>query len=155
MLNPEVRGLNTRLLVVFCVVLATIALLLAVSFNTAQEKNVKTVPIKFTDPSSAKDMYTEYCAVCHGLEAKGNGPVASEFKYAPTDLTMLARKNNGKFPEDKVLATLKFGTHAPAHGTLEMPIWVDLFRAVDNQSSSLPQLRMHNLIEYIRGIQAK
>jgi len=113
MLNPS----NARLLAIFCVVLATIALLLAVSFNAAQEKNVKTVPIKFTDPSSAKEMYTEYCAVCHGTEAKGNGPAASEFKYAPTDLTTLARKNNGKFPEDQVYATLKFGTNAPAHGT--------------------------------------
>ena len=146
---------NARLLAIFCVVLATIALLLAVSFNAAQEKNVKTVPIKFTDPSSAKEMYTEYCAVCHGTEAKGNGPAASEFKYAPTDLTTLARKNNGKFPEDQVYATLKFGTNAPAHGTLQMPIWVDLFHSVDTQSSSIPQLRMHNLVEYIRGIQAK
>ena len=151
MLNPS----NARLLAIFCVVLATIALLLAVSFNAAQEKNVKTVPIKFTDPSSPKEMYTEYCAVCHGTEAKGNGPAASEFKYAPTDLTTLARKNNGKFPEDQVYATLKFGTNAPAHGTLQMPIWVDLFHSVDTQSSGIPQLRMRNLVEYIRGIQVK
>jgi len=150
MLNPS----NARLLAIFCVVLATIALLLAVSFNAAQEKNVKTVPIKFTDPSSAKEMYTEYCAVCHGTEAKGNGPAASEFKYAPTDLTTLARKNNGKFPEDQVYATLKF-SNAPAHGTLQMPIWVDLFHSVDTQSSGIPQLRMRNLVEYIRGIQVK
>jgi mono/diheme cytochrome c family protein len=93
---------NARLLAVFCVVLATIALLLAVSFNAAQEKNVKTVSVKFTDPSSAKEMYTAYCAACHGVDARGNGPAASEFKYAPTDLTMLARKNNGKFSEDQV-----------------------------------------------------
>lgn len=150
MLNPS----NARLLAIFCVVLATIALLLAVSFNAAQEKNVKTVPIKFTDPSSAKEMYTEYCAVCHGVDAKGNGPAASEFKYAPTDLTQLARKNNGKYPDDKVYATLKFGTNAPAHGTLQMPIWVDLFHSVDGSDMS-SQLRMHNLTEYIRGIQAK
>jgi hypothetical protein len=36
-----------------------------------------------------------------------------------------------------------------------MPIWVELFRSVDTQSSSIPQLRMHNLVEYIRSIQAK
>src|SRR5215469_12380393 len=142
----KIRMPNARLLAVFCVVLATIALLLAVSFNAAQEKNAKTVPVKFTDPLSAKQMYTEYCAVCHGTEAKGHGPAASEFKYAPTDLTTLARKNNGKFPEDQVYATLKFGTNAPAHGNLQMPIWVDLFRAVGAQSSSIPQLRMHNLV---------
>jgi len=146
---------NASLVAVYCVVLATIALLLAVNFNSAQENNVKTVPVKFTDPSSAKEMYTEYCAVCHGTEAKGNGPTASEFKYAPSDLTTLARKNNGKFPEDQVYATLKFGTNAPAHGHLQMPIWVDLFRVVDAQSRSIPQLRMHNLVNYIREIQAK
>jgi mono/diheme cytochrome c family protein len=151
----KVRNPNAGPLAVFCVVLATIGLVLAVSFNSAQEKNIKTVPIKFTDPSSAKDMYTEYCAVCHGTDAKGNGSAASEFKHPPTDLTTLAKKNSGKFPEEEVYATLKFGTNAPAHGTLQMPIWAGLFRAIDQQSSSIPQLRMNNLVEYIRTIQTK
>ena len=55
----------------------------------------------------------------------------------------------------QVYATLKFGTNAPAHGNLQMPIWVDLFRSVDMQSDSITQLRMHNLVEYIRDFQAK
>jgi len=36
-----------------------------------------------------------------------------------------------------------------------MPIWVDLFHSVDTPSSGIPQLRMRNLVEYIRGIQVK
>ena len=33
--------------------------------------------------------YTNYCAACHGLDGKGNGPMASELKGVPTNLTTL------------------------------------------------------------------
>ena len=66
---------------------------------------------------------------------------------------MLAKNNGGKYPDDQALATLRFGTNAPAHGTLEMPILIDLFRSVDNNDLT-PQLRMRNLVEYIQKLQA-
>lgn len=137
-----------------CAIVGTIILGLVLGLGAAQEKTVKKVPVRYTDPSSAKEMYTEYCAVCHGVDGKGNGPAASEFKTPPTDLTILAKNNGGKYPDDRVLATLRFGTNAPAHGTLEMPIWIDLFRSVDNNDLT-PQLRMRNLVEYIQKLQAK
>jgi mono/diheme cytochrome c family protein len=152
MLNNSVRIPGPNLLVVLCMVLMAIVLLFAVSVGSAQEKNVKTVPIKFTSPDSAKEMYTEYCAACHGADGKGNGPAASEFKQPPTNLTTLSKKNNGDYPADKIYLTLKFGTNTPAHGTLKMPIWMDLFRSLDS-SDGFSKLRMHNLVEYIRTIQ--
>lgn len=154
MLNNKLRIPKNNLIVLLAALLAALALTLVASLGTGQEIKVKKTPIRFTDPSSAKEMYTQYCAVCHGVDGKGNGPAASEFKQPPTDLTLLARNNNGKYPEDKVYSTLKFGTAAPAHGTLQMPIWIDLFRSID-KTDSVPQLRMHNLVEYIKGIQAK
>jgi cytochrome c5 len=44
------------------------------------------------EPSAAaiengKKFYQIYCALCHGLEAKGNGPVAAKF-VPPPDLTL-------------------------------------------------------------------
>ena len=154
MLNNTVRIPNPNLVLVLCMVLIAIVLLFAVSVGSAQEKNVKTVPIKFTSPDSAKEMYTQYCAACHGTDGKGNGPAASEFKQPPTNLTTLAKKNNGDYPADKVYLTLKFGTPAPAHGTLKMPIWMDLFRSLDS-SDGFSKLRMRNLVEYIQAIQVK
>jgi len=154
MLEKRATFFTTTLFTGLCAVLATIVFGLMLGLGAAQEKTVKKVPIKYTDPGSAKEMYVDYCAVCHGVDGKGAGPAASEFKTPPTDLTMLAKNNGGKYPADKVQAVLSFGTHAPAHGTLEMPIWVDLFRSVDN-NDAMPKLRMHNLVDYIEKMQVK
>jgi mono/diheme cytochrome c family protein len=130
-------------------VLATIAL---VFIAAAQEKvaNVKTVPITYTNPASGSEMYSVYCAVCHGATGNGNGPAASVFTKPPTNLTMLARNNNGKYPAELVKTVLKFGTPVRAHGNIQMPVWNTLFRSLNptDDSGALTQLRIHNLVEY-------
>jgi len=138
-------------------VLATIAL---VFIAAAQEKvaNVKTVPITYTNPASGSEMYTVYCAVCHGATGNGNGPAASVFTKPPTNLTMLAKNNNGKYPAEHVYTVLKLGTPVPAHGSIQMPVWNTLFRSMNSTeepADSVTKLRIHNLVEYIQSIQAK
>jgi len=69
--------------------------------------------IGFSACASAQDIdvgKTEYqssCAACHGIDAKGNGPVSKELKKPPTDLTVLAKNNNGVFPYDMVYQVIK------------------------------------------------
>src|ERR1700687_1814951 len=58
---------------------------------------------------SGKVMYIEYCAVCHGDGAKGDGPYAPMLKVPPPDLTTLAKRHDGKFPYDYVSNILRFG----------------------------------------------
>ena len=60
------------------------------------------MPVKPTSPASAQEMYTAYCAVCHGKDGKGNGPAAEALKVPPPDLTILARKNENNYPYDRV-----------------------------------------------------
>ena len=59
--------------------------------QTDQKPVVKSTTIKQTNPTSGKEMFTEYCAPCHGVDGKGNGPAASAMKIPPTDLTQLAK----------------------------------------------------------------
>jgi len=47
------------------------------------EKVIKHVAAKATSPVSGKEMYTTYCAVCHGTDGKGAGPAASALKVPP------------------------------------------------------------------------
>ncbi len=126
--------------------------------GTAQEKVIKKVPITHTSAASGEEMYTSYCAACHGKAGKGDGPAASALKTPPPDLTVLAKNNNGKFPSDHVAAVLRFGTPTPAHGAKDMPIWGSLFSSLHARtagSDALVQMRIANVTTYIESLQAK
>ena len=117
-----------------------------------QPKEVKKVPLSYTRPDSGPEMFKQYCAVCHGPDGKGDGPAVEFLKNPPPNLRTLAKANNGKFPEDKVSAVLKFGSPSHAHGTLEMPLWGPLFHQRDG---SLSELRIANLAKYVGTLQDK
>ena len=133
------------------------ALLLAACFASAQEKPViKKVPIAQTSPASGKEMYTSYCAACHGTDAKGTGPAAAALKTPPADLTTLAKRSqDGKFPRDHVAEILRSGTGVAAHGTADMPTWGPLFRSLDPNHDIAVQQRIKNLSDYLESLQAK
>ena len=40
-------------------------------------------------------LYKAYCAVCHGPEAKRNGPVAATLRVPPPDLTRISVRHGG------------------------------------------------------------
>lgn len=99
-------------------------------------------------------MFAAYCAVCHGTAGKGDGPVAKALKNRPVDLTTLSRINGGTFPQVRVMGYITGEETVAAHGTRDMPIWGELFRSLDPNSRELSDLRVHNLAEYVKAIQA-
>lgn len=139
--------------------LAVLAIALTPGLGTAQQPtNVKAVPIVQSDPSSGKQMYTDYCAPCHGREGKGNGPAAAAMKTPPTNLSLLAKNNGGKYPDAHVSAVLTFGDEKKAHGSKEMPVWGQLFQSLDWTSSTKDmeaKQRINRLNTYIESLQAK
>jgi hypothetical protein len=75
------------------------------------------------DADVGKAEYYSSCAACHGIDAKGNGPVSKELNTHPTDLTLLAKKNNGVFPVNRLQQIIDGRESLASHGTREMPIW--------------------------------
>jgi len=88
------------------------------------------------------------------MAGKGNGPAAPALKTPPPDLTVLAKNNNGTFPQLKVINILENGTDLAAHGSKEMPIWGPVFRSM-GPDRNLGHLRQVNLTEYLKSIQEK
>jgi mono/diheme cytochrome c family protein len=105
-------------------------------------------------PTSGKEMYLAHCAACHGRDGKGDGPVAPALRKRPTDLTMLAKKNGGKFPGAVVEHELKSVYEAP-HGSQEMPIWGTFFSDLSPSGEAFGTLRITNIVSYIQSLQAK
>jgi mono/diheme cytochrome c family protein len=131
---------------------ATICLALCAAL-AAQE--IQKVPIQPTSAASGKEMFTTYCAVCHGTSGKGDGPAAAALKKRPADLTQLARKNNGTFPEVHVINFITGEDVVAAHGSRDMPIWGDLFRSLSPNSQEVSKLRVANLADYVKSLQAR
>jgi mono/diheme cytochrome c family protein len=124
-------------------------------FALGQETKVKHVPIQRTSAASGQEMFMTYCAVCHGKDAKGDGPAANALKKTPADLTRLAKKNGGKYPSDRVSSTIRGDVDVPAHGTREMPIWGNLFYQMSQGHQAEVRLRIANLKRYIESLQEK
>ena len=117
-------------------------------------QQTKPEPAKPTVPLSGAGMFKDYCAVCHGKDAKGDGPAAAALKHAPADLTTLAKRHGGKFPDSYVANVLRNGVKAPAHGDAEMPVWGPLFNSMDSDQAIM-YVRISSLVSYIKSLQAK
>jgi mono/diheme cytochrome c family protein len=102
-----------------------------------------------------KELYQEYCATCHGADAKGVGPMTEWLKIEAPDLTRLTIREGGKFPLVKVQKVILGEQNITSgHGTREMPVWGPIFSEVV-QDRDLGRVRVYNLALYLEKIQEK
>jgi mono/diheme cytochrome c family protein len=120
-----------------------------------QAKSPVVIPVPQTAPTSGKQMYVNYCAPCHGVDARGHGPVAAELKRPPIDLTVLSRNNGGTFPGKHITSVLEYGSEIPSHGTAQMPVWGPIFGRMDTSLPGEKMLRISNLSHFLESIQVK
>jgi mono/diheme cytochrome c family protein len=104
---------------------------------------------------TGEQTYKQYCGACHGVDAKGDGPLARILTTRPSDLTTLAKRHSGKFPYDYVSSVLEFGPGVTAHGSSDMPTWGPIFRHFDNQNERIVRQRIKNLCDYLASLQGK
>lgn len=76
---------------------------------------------------SGKDLYGRFCASCHGVTGRGDGPVSKSIAVEVPDLTLIARRNGGRFPRDRVEKIIDGRHILGAHGTRTMPVWGEDF----------------------------
>ncbi len=120
----------------------------------AQNKPKGEVTTPTTPEAAGQAVFRANCASCHGLDLKGGGPAAPALNSKPTDLTQLSKRNGGKFPLAMVEGAIQGNEFVLAHGTREMPVWGEAFRAV-NRDEALVKIKVHNLALYIESMQEK
>lgn len=86
--------------------------------------------LTFVAPAAAQDLvngeaiFQKYCAVCHEMDATGNGPMSPALVLQPPNLTILAE--DGVFPRNRVIARIDGRDPLVSHGS-QMPIYGDYF----------------------------
>ena len=135
--------------------LVAIATVFSVGLVYAQTSSNVTIPVNKTAVTNGKQMFTNYCAPCHGADGKGHGPVAAQLKTPPSDLTILSKNNNGQFPEKHIVGILQFGMDVPSHGSPEMPVWGPILGKMGQSEPQEKHLRISNLSQYLKIIQVK
>jgi mono/diheme cytochrome c family protein len=105
--------------------------------------------------AQGRDVYVHRCASCHGVDGRGDGPVAPSLRTAPPDLTRLAAAA-GTFPRDRIVAVVSGEVAMPAHGTREMPVWSRRFGASSGATAAAAIWSSRNLdalTSYLETIQ--
>ena len=127
--------------------ISAVVAILACNASTAQEM------------SYGEAEYLNSCAVCHGTDGKGDGPLGDELMKRPADLTHLSRKNGGEFPYSRVFAVIDGRYSVSSHGEREMPVWGRQFLEDDakkfgpSAGEIVTTARIHNLAGYVQGLQ--
>jgi len=74
-----------------------------------------------------KALFMEYCATCHGEDARGK--LIDTMKVQPANLRLVQKMHRTpEFPIAEVARVIDGRKLVAAHGPREMPVWGDLFR---------------------------
>jgi mono/diheme cytochrome c family protein len=101
-------------------------------------------------------LYKTYCAMCHGAGGKGDGSFSPSLRKRPPDLTQLTKRNDGKFPTEKVARTIDGRDLGPEHAKGDMPVWGEAFSRTqqDNDPDSV-RLKIEALLQSIQKMQER
>lgn len=100
--------------------------------------------------------YRRYCSACHGTDGQGDGVVSGLMTPRPTNLTLLAKENDGKFPTLKVMQSIDGRQRIAGHGDTDMPVWGEIFDKDRGQGmAAAAQTRgtVHEVTTYLQSIQ--
>lgn len=78
------------------------------------------------DADVGHELFSYYCSACHGASGKGDGDMAAVMTIPAPNLTLLANRNDGKFPMLNVIHIIDGRTGMRAHGGA-MPVFGALF----------------------------
>ncbi len=113
------------------------------------------------DVEDGKNLFLNSCWQCHGLDAKGSGPMAEMLAIETPDLTQLSKRNGGEFPTEAVAMQIDGRSPVLAHGG-EMPIFGQSLESDQNVTLRMKSgqrlmtgVPLANVIVYLESLQTE
>jgi mono/diheme cytochrome c family protein len=106
---------------------------------------------------SGADLYTSYCASCHGVSARGDGPAAETLRKPPSDLTRLGARWGAPLDKERLAAFIDGREGPRAHGPPDMPVWGERLYAGEREESPARESARRGtillILEYLETLQ--
>jgi mono/diheme cytochrome c family protein len=104
---------------------------------------------------SGSDTFMQYCALCHGNDGRGIGPLTDvdAMKKSAADLTQIAKRNGGVFPFSKVADTVRDGGGLAGHNPSRMLAWGKIFSAESDPIRA--KAIVFEVTRYVESLQEK
>ncbi|HXK25374.1 MAG TPA: c-type cytochrome [Myxococcota bacterium] len=134
-----------------------LALLFAVGAHADPPGDKDEQAVDMTLAEMGKPYFQAYCASCHGVSARGDGPAAVSLRSRPADLTQIAARRGGRFSRGEIAQFIDGRFSVSAHGSREMPIWGEVFTREIPEADvgeSIARGKVLVLVEYLKSIQA-
>jgi mono/diheme cytochrome c family protein len=135
-------------------------LLAAVLVSCATQPNADTTaaaPPRASLPAQpGARLFRASCAGCHGVNAQGSGPIAPLLTVKVPDLTRIAMRRGGVFPDDEIYRIIDGQADLTAHGPRHMPVWgYEFFGDTDDDETAHRQAteKVERLVAYLRSLQ--
>jgi mono/diheme cytochrome c family protein len=128
---------------------------LAASLPWAVPISADQSPVGSGSIPAGSGLFSTYCAVCHGADAKGTGPLSETLKRRPADLTQLAKNNKGIYDRDLVRRIVDGRNPVKGHGGGDMPVWGDAFERSADAGPQAVKDRLEALVDYLATQQVK
>ena len=133
-------------------VFAGIAIAFAAYTAASGQEPMAAPPVTADEIPNGRDLFIGHCAICHGLDGRGQGPLAEAMKIVPADLTQIAVKHEGTFPDAKVSDVIRNGGAVLGHGSRAMLPWGLYFS--ERHKPAVGKARIKALVAYLKSLQA-
>jgi len=107
---------------------------------------------------SGEQLYLRFCASCHGVSSRGDGPVAKSLIAEVPDLTLIARRQGSAYSRDRIERIIDGRFMISAHGTRLMPVWGENFARTElgnPDAERAVELMIARLTDYLESMQRR
>ena len=100
------------------------------------------------------EYFKAYCTMCHGDNAKGEGHMAAMLNTPPSDLTKIAQRRSGNFPDAEIASIIYNIENVPGHSIGDMPVWSETFKKSEGiTDEAVLKEKIDHIVAYLKTIQ--